>query len=152
MSVEKVRLIYITIKISHSLQCTDMKKFILRYRWYEQLLHVHSATKRLVQKRLSATQLSIFEIGVYCLNFKETWHLSFVVNLKCIKQFRTLHKKWRHIVTIPFHFEINVWRVFQLAWITIYYATFKIKGDLGRHQACNLRIMLISPLISHGLT
>ena len=69
-----------------------------------------------------------------------------------MKQFRTLHKKWRHIVTIPFHFEINVWRVFQLAWITIYYATFKIKGDLARHQACNLRIMLISPLISHGLT
>ena len=103
-------------------------------------------------RSLSATQLSIFEIGVYCLNFSETWHLSFVVNLKFIKQFRTLHKKWRHIVTIPFHFEINVWRVFQLAWITIYYATFKIKGDLARHQACNLRIMLISPLISHGLT
>ena len=30
----------------------------------------------------------------------------------------------------PFHFEINVLRVFQLAWITIYYATLKIKGDL----------------------
>ena len=78
--------------------------------------------------------------------------LSFVVNLKVIKHFRTLHKKWRHIVNIPFHFKIKVWRMFQLAWITIYYATFKIKGDLGRHQACNLRIMFISPLISHGLT
>ena len=84
-----------------------MKKFILRDRWYEQL---------------SATQPLIFEIGVYCLNFNETSHLSFVVNLKFIKQFRTLYKKWRHIVTIPFHFEINVLRVFQLAWI--------IKGDL----------------------
>ena len=103
-------------------------------------------------RSLSATHLSIFEIGVYCLNFYETWHLSFVVNLKFIKQFRTLYKKWRHIVTIPFHFEINVFRVFQLAWITIYSATFKIKGELGRHQVCNLRIMLISPLISHGLT
>ena len=56
--------------------------------------------------------------------------LSFVVNLKFIKQFRTLYKKWRHIVTIPFHFEINVLRVFQLAWITMYYAILKIKGDL----------------------
>ena len=129
-----------------------MKKFTLRDRWYEQLLHVHTATKRLVQKRLSATQLSIFEIGVYCLNFNETSPLRFVVNLKFIKQFRTLHKKWRHIVTIPFHFEINVWRVFQLAWITIHYATLKIKGDLVIMQACNLRIMLISPLISHRLT
>ena len=81
-------------------------------------------------RSLSATQLSIFEIGVYCLNFNETSHLSFVVNLKFIKQFRTLYKKWRHIVTIPFHFEINVLRVFQLAWITMYYATLKIKGDL----------------------
>ena len=93
-------------------------------------LHVHTAIKRLVQKRLFATQLSIFEIGVYCLNFNETSHLSFLVNLKFIKQFRTLYKKWRHIVTIPFHFEINVFRVFQLASITIYSATFKIKGDL----------------------
>ena len=59
----------------------------------------------------------------------KTSHLSFVVNLKFIKQFRTLYKKWRHIVTIPFHFEINVLRVFQLAWITNY-ATLKIKGDL----------------------
>ena len=65
-----------------------------------------------------------------CLNFNETSHLSFVVKLKFIKQFRTLYKKWRHIVTIPFHFKINVLRVFQLAWITIYYATLKIKGDL----------------------
>ena len=81
-------------------------------------------------RSLSATQQSIFEIGVYCLNFNETSHLSFVVNLKFIKQFRTLYTKWRHIVTIPFHFEINVLRVFQLAWITIYYATLKIKGDL----------------------
>ena len=81
-------------------------------------------------RRLSATQLSIFEIGVYCLNFNGTWHLSFVVNLKFIKWFRTLYKKWRHIVTIPFHFEIKVLRVLQSAWITIYYATFKIKGDL----------------------
>ena len=40
-----------------------------------------------------------------------------------------IKKKWRHIVTIPFHFEINVLRVFQLAWITNY-ATLKIKGDL----------------------
>ena len=47
-----------------------------------------------------------------------------------MKQLRTLYKKWRHIVTIPFHFEISVFRVFQLAWITIYSATFKIKGDL----------------------
>ena len=53
-----------------------------------------------------------------------------VINLKFIKQFRTLYKKWRYIVTIPFHFEINVFRVFQLAWIIIDYATFKIKGDL----------------------
>ena len=81
-------------------------------------------------RSLSATQLSIFEIGVYHLNFHETWYLSFVVNLKFTKQFRTLYKKWRHIVTIPFHFEVNVFRVFQLAWITIYSATFKIKGDL----------------------
>ena len=81
-------------------------------------------------RSLSATQLSIFEIGVYCLNFYETWHLSFVVNLKFIKQFRTLYKKWRHNVTIPFHFEINVFRVFQLDWIIIDYATFEIKGDL----------------------
>ena len=129
-----------------------MKKVYTPGSMYEQLLHVHTATKRLVLKRLSVTQLSIFEIGVYCLNFNEKWQLSFVVNLKFIKQFRTLHKKWRHIVTLPFHFEINVWRMFQPAWITIYYATFKIKGDLGRHQACNLRIMLISPFISHGLT
>ena len=107
-----------------------MKKIILRDRWYEQLLHVHTAIKRLVQKWLFATQLSIFEIGVYCLNFNETSHLSFLVNLKFIKQFRTLYKKWRHIVTIPFHFEINVLRVFQLAWITMYYAILKIKGDL----------------------
>ena len=108
-----------------------MKKLILRDRWCEQLLHVHTATKRLVQKPVrNATSLSIFEIGVYCLNFSETWHLSFVVNLKFIRQFRTLHKKWRHIVTLPFHFEINVWRVFQLAWIIIHYATLKIKGDL----------------------
>ena len=56
-------------------------------------------------RSVSATQLSIFEIGVYCLNFNETSHLSFVVNLKFIKQFRTSYKKWRHIVTIPFHFE-----------------------------------------------
>ena len=28
------------------------------------------------------------------------------------------------------HFEIIVLRVFQLAWITMYYATFKVKGDL----------------------
>ena len=41
-----------------------------------------------------------------------------------------MYKKWPHIVTIPFHFEINVLRVFQIAWITIYYATLKIKGDL----------------------
>ena len=81
-------------------------------------------------RSLSATHLSIFEIGVYCLNFYETWHLSFVVNLKFIKQFRTLYKKWRHIVTIPFHFEINVFRVFHLAWIIIDYATFEIKGDI----------------------
>ena len=81
-------------------------------------------------RSLSTTQLSIFEIGVYCLNPNETSHLSFVVNLKFIKQFRTLYKNWRHIVTIPFHFEINFLRVFQLAWITIYSATFKIKGDL----------------------
>ena len=107
-----------------------MKKIILRDRWCEQLLHVHTAIKRLVQKWLFATQLSIFEIGVCCLNFNETSLLSFLVNLKFIKQFRTLYKKWRHIVTIPFHFEINVLRVFQLAWITIYYATLKIKGDL----------------------
>ena len=92
-----------------------MKKFILRDRWY---------------KQLTATQPLIFEIGVYCLNFNETSHLSFLVNLKFIKQFRTLYKKWRHIVTIPFRFEINVLRVFQLAWITVYYATLKIKGDL----------------------
>ena len=70
------------------------------------------------------------EISVYCLNFNETWHLSFVVNLKFIKQFCTSYKKWRHIVTIPFHFEIIVLKVFQLAWITMYYATLKIKGDL----------------------
>ena len=81
-------------------------------------------------RSLSATQLSIFEIGVYCLNFYETSPLRFVVNVKFIKQFRTLYKKWRYIVTIPFHFKINVFRVFQLAWITIYSATFKIKGDL----------------------
>ena len=81
-------------------------------------------------RSLSATQLSIFEIGVYCPNFNETSHLRFVVNLKFIKQFPPLYKKWRHIVTIPFHFEINVFRVFQLASITIYSATFKIKGDL----------------------
>ena len=55
-------------------------------------------------------------------------HLSF--NLKFIKQFRTSYKKWRHILTIPFHFEINVLRVFQLAWITMYYAVLKIKGHL----------------------
>ena len=50
-----------------------------------------------------------FEIGVYScsLNFNETSLLSFVVNLKFIKQFRTLYKKWSHIVTIPFHFEIR---------------------------------------------
>ena len=72
-------------------------------------MHVHTATKRLVQKP-----------GVYCLN-NETSYLSFAANL---------YKKWRHIVTIPFHFEINVLRVFQLAWVTIYYATLKIKGDL----------------------
>ena len=107
-----------------------MKKIILRDRWYEKLLHVHTAIKRLVQKRLFATQLSIFEIGVYCLNFNESSHLSFLVNLKFTKQFRTLYKKWRHIVTIPFHFEINVLRVFQLAWITMYYAILKIKGHL----------------------
>ena len=94
-----------------------MKKVILRDRWYEQL---------------SATQPFIFEIGVYScsLNFNETSHLSFVVDLKFIKQFGTFYKKCRHIVTIPFHFEINVLRVFQLAWITMYYAILKIKGDL----------------------
>ena len=94
-----------------------MKKYILRDRWY---------------KQLSATQPFIFEIGVYScsLNFNETSHLSFVVDLKFIKQFGTLYKKCRYIVTIPFHFEINVLRVFQLAWITIYSATFKIKGDV----------------------
>ena len=80
-------------------------------------------------RTLSAKQLSIFEIGVYCRNFNETWHLSFVVNFKFIKQFCTLYKKkWRHIVTIAFHFEINVLRVFQPAWLTMYYAT--LKGDL----------------------
>ena len=53
-----------------------MKKVILRDRWYEQL---------------SATQPFIFEIGVYScsLNFNETSHLSFVVDLKFIKQFGT---------------------------------------------------------------
>ena len=108
-----------------------MKKFILRDRWYEQL---------------SATQPLIFEIGVYCLNFNETWHLSFVVNLKFIKQFRTLYKKWRHIVTIPFHFEINVLRVFQLAWITNY-ATLKIKGDLVIKHANYIYLYLRSFLM-----
>ena len=53
-----------------------------------------------------------------------------VINLKFIKQLRTLYKKWRHTVTIPFQFEINFFRVFQLDWIIIDYATFKIKGDL----------------------
>ena len=123
-----------------------MKKFTLRDRWYEQLLHVHTATKRLVQKRLSATQLSIFEIGVYCLNFNESSHLSFLVNLKFTKQFRTLYKKWRHIVTIPFHFEINVLRVFQLAWITNY-ATLKIKGDLVIKHANYIYLYLRSFLM-----
>ena len=152
MSVEKVRLIYITIKISHIAYNVPTWKNL--YSGIDGTNNCCMFTLPLKgwYRSLSATQLSIFEIGVYWINFNETWHLSFVVNLKFVKQFRTLLKKWRHIVTIPFHFEINVWRVFQLAWITIYYATFKIKGDLARHQACNLRIMLISPFISHGLT
>ena len=96
-------------------------------------------------------QLSIFEIGVYYLNFNETWQLSFVVNLKFIKQFCTLYKKWRHIVTIPFYFEINVLRVFQLAWTIMYYATLKIKGDLVikhvTYEKClNLRSFLMDSL------
>ena len=51
-----------------------MKKFILRDRRYEQLLHVHNATKRLVVQKpvRRATSLSIFEIGAYCLNFNDT--------------------------------------------------------------------------------
>ena len=53
----------------------------------------------MVRKQLSATQPFNFEIGVYScsLNFNEISHLSFVVNLKFIKQFRTLYKKWSHI-------------------------------------------------------
>ena len=104
-----------------------MKKFIIRDRGTNNCC-VFTMPLKGWFRTLSAMQITIFEIGVYCLNFNETWHLCFVVNLKFIKQFRI--KKWRHIVTIPFHFEINVLRVFQLAWITMYYAILKIKGDL----------------------
>ena len=58
-------------------------------------------------RSLSATQPSIFEIGVYWINFNETWHLSFVVNLKFNLKFSFAHCIKNGVILLQFPFTFK---------------------------------------------